>query len=542
MTQDALSIPDALPDDVETLQRYVRELIEHLRKAQNRSQALEDKLDALLRRLYGPKSEKFNPNQPTLVDGLPGATGGASPVSPEPTPVEAPAAAGPAKPAKKGHGRRGFPEGLRRETVTHDLPEAAKTCPCCSEVRVKIGEEVSEKLDAAPASIFVVRHVRLKYGCPKCLKTKAETVHLETEAAPPAIAIAPPAPHIVDKCSAEPGLLAQIIVNKFTDHLPLARQETILARQGIRLSRQTMCDWLAACAEALVPIHSWMLARALRSKVIHCDETRVPVQDALKVRSGRLWVYLGDRDHPFTVYDYRTTKARAGPAEILKEYKGYLHADAANVFDGLYTPGGIVEVGCWAHARRHVYAALASDAALATQALARIGGLYSVEHKIAESLESQGLAGTTADDYRLSVRRRESAPQLQSLKQWIDGAMPGLLPKSPIRQGFAYIQRHWDALNRYANEGFLAIDNNAAERGFRPIGIGRRNWLFAGSDAGGRTAAILYSITQTCRDHKIDPWNYLKATLTKLPVTPSDRIAALAPPVAIPGCSSTAAA
>ena len=211
------------------------------------------------------------------------------------------------------------------------------------------------------------------------------------------------------------------------------------------------------------------------------------------------------------------------------------------MFDGLYTPGGIVEVGCWAHARRHVHAALASDAALATQALTRIGGLYLVERKVAEGLQTQGPTGDAADAVRLEMRQRESVPQLQSLKLWIDEVTPGLLPKSPIRQGFAYIQRHWDALIRYANVGYLAIDNNAAERGFRPIGIGRRNWLFAGSDAGGRTAAVLYSLTQTCRDHKIDPGKYLKETLTSLPVTPSDRIADLAPPVAVPGNSPTAA-
>lgn len=528
MTQDALSIPDPLPDDVETLQRFVRDLIEYLKKSQSRCQAVTDKLDQLLRRLYGPKSEKLNPNQPTLVDGLPCVNDADTPVIVEATPMPTPVVAEPAKPAKKGHGRRAFPAGLRRETVVHDLPEAEKLCPCCSKMRAKIGEEVTEKLDSVPATHFVVRHVRWKYGCLQCLKTKADTVD-QVDDTPGVIAIAPPAPHVIPKCSAEPGLLAQIIVNKFTDHLPLARQEAIFARQGIHLSRQTMCDWLAACAEAFTPIYALMLARVLQSKVIHCDETRVPVQDAVKVRSGRLWVYLGDRDHPFTVYDYRTTKARAGPAEILKTYKGYLHADAANVFDGLYTPGDIVEVGCWAHARRHVHAALASDAALATQALTRIGGLYLVERKIAESLQSQGLAGVAADAVRYQIRQRESVPQLASLKQWLDEVTPGLLPKSPIRLGFAYMQRHWEALDRYTSVGYLAIDNNAAERGFRPIGIGRRNWLFAGSDAGGRTAAVLYSLTQTCREHKLDPWKYLKETLTKLPTTPKDQIASLLP-------------
>lgn len=519
--------PDALPDDVETLHRLIRDLLTHLQKEQHARQAVEHRLDQLLRRLYGPKSEAFRPDQLTLfAEAGPCVNDVETPVEPEPAVVETPLES---KPAKTGHGRRELPKGLRRETVVHDVADAEKLCPCCGEPRTKIGEEVTEKLDSVPASLFVVRHVRIKYGCPACLKTKAETVQVETPATPPVIVTAPLPPSVIEKCAAEPGLLAQVIVNKYMDHLPLARQEAIFARQGISLSRKTMCDWMAACAQALTPIYTVMLSRVLLSRVIHCDETRVPVQDVGQVRSGRLWVYLGDRNHPFTVYDYRTTKARAGPAEILKNYRGYLHADAANVFDGLYKPGDIVEVGCWAHARRHVHAALTSDAALAAQALTRIAGLYRVEHAVTAEIERQTLSGDAADALRLEHRQRESRPQLEALKEWIDEVQPQTLPKSPIHQGFAYILRHWEALNRYTTEGFLAIDNNCAERGFRPIGIGRRNWLFAGSDAGGRTAAVLFSLTQTCREHGLDPWRYLKDTLTKLPTTPPDQIATLTP-------------
>jgi len=524
--QDAPVNADHLPDDVETLHRYIRDLIEHLKKEQHRSQALEHKLDQLLRRLYGPKSEAFNPSQLTLFDGQPCVNDADTPSEPEPVVVETPLEI---KPAKKGHGRRELPKGLRRETVVHEIAEAERACPCCGETRATIGEEVTEKLDIVPASLFVVRHVRIKYGCQKCLKAKAETVHVEAPATPSLIVAASLPPSVIEKCSAEPGLLAKVIVDKYMDHIPLARQESIFARQGIALSRKTMCDWMAACAEALTPIYTHMLTRVLRSRVIHCDETRVPVQDIGQTRSGRLWVYLGDRNHPFTVYDYRTTKARAGPAEILRNYRGYLHADAANVFDGLYTPGVIVEVGCWAHARRHVHAALTSDPALAAQALTRIAGLYRVEHAAATEIERQSLTGAAADTLRLEHRHRDSRPQLDSLRAWIESVQPQTLPKSPIHQGFAYIQRHWQALVRYTTEGFLAIDNNSAERGFRPIGIGRRNWLFAGSDAGGHTAAVLFSLTQTCREHGLDPWRYLKETLTKLPATPPDQIASLTP-------------
>jgi transposase len=346
---------------------------------------------------------------------------------------------------------------------------------------------------------------------------------------PSVITTAPLPPSVIDRCSAEPGLLAKVIVDKFCDHLPLARQEGIYARQGVHLSRKTMCDWLAACADACMPLYRLMLGRVLKSRVIHCDETRVPVQDAVQVRSGRLWIYLGDRHHPFLVYDYRPNKARAGPAEILKDYRGYLHADAANVFDGLYTPGAIVEVGCWAHARRHVYAALESDVRHAAEGLTRIGSLYDVERMIKKELETQGLTGDAADAFTLALRREKSVPMLAAMQAWLEQLQPTLLPKSPMGQACNYILRHWAALNRFTTEGYLAIDNNVAERGFRPVGIGRRNWLFAGSDNGGRTAAVLYTLVQSCRSLGVEPWGYLKSTLERLPSTHEEHLEQLLP-------------
>lgn len=294
---------------------------------------------------------------------------------------------------------------------------------------------------------------------------------------------------------------------------------------------------MAMCAEALKPIYTLMLNGVLKSRVIQCDETRVPVQDIGQTRSGRLWVYIGDRNHPYTVYDYRTTKARAGPEEILKEYKGFLQADAANVYDQIYHPGHIVEVGCWAHAIRHVREADASDIVLSSQAQARIRELYRVERDIKNELEKQGLTSDSLtseqrlgmDAFTREQRQLHSLPILKSLKEWIESMLPKTLPKSPIHGAFQYFLRHWTALNRYTTEGFLNIDNNAAERGFRPIGIGRRNWLFAGSDAGGQTAAILFTITQTCKTFGLNPWVYLKETFEKLPVTPKDQIVSLLP-------------
>jgi transposase len=532
--QDASVHRDTLPHDVPTLQSLVVDLFKQIQSQQKRIEQFQAALDHLLRRRIIDTS---NPLVPSLFGDPPSD---AAPAKPEVTSATSTDASKPAESTnvrkKKGHGRNAFPENLERQQVIHELADVEKACPCCGETRVKIGEEVSEKLNLVPATLFVVEHVRVKYGCPRCSKTKAENVDQETNE-PSVITTAPMPPSIIEKGLAEPGLLAHIIVNKYTDHLPLARQEMIFKRQGIRLSRKTMCDWMARCAEALRPIYDFMLKEVLKSKVIQCDETRVPVQDKIKVRSGRLWVYLGDRDHPYTVYDYRPTKARAGPEAILKTYQGYLQADAANVYDQIYDRQAIVEVGCWAHAIRHVREAESSDIALSSQAQSRIRELYRVERDIKAELEKQGLSGDslTAEQGRLAEtltrdqRQSQSVPILASLKEWIETAKKTTLPKSPIHLAFNYIQNHWPALNRYVSEGFLNIDNNAAERGFRPIGIGRRNWLFAGSDAGGQTAATLFTLTQTCRTLDLNPWHYLKETFEKLPVTPSQHIANLLP-------------
>jgi transposase len=527
--QDATIDSGALPLDVESLHRMIRELLERNRKIQNHLDGLQQQLELLLKRLYGPKSEKFNPLQLSLFEKInpPESTPDADSV-PEPVPTPAPKALK-NKAQKKGHGRREFPANLERKTTTHDLSEADLACPCCSSIRTRIGEEVSERLNFVPASLFVVRHVRIKYGCSKCLGNKAENVHMEQPETAPLIITAPPPASIIEKGLAEPGLLAHVIVSKYVDHLPLHRLEGIFKRQGVIISRSTMCDWMAACAKALTPIYDDMLSQVLKSKVIHCDETPVKVQAPGKTKTSRLWVYLGDPDYPYTIYDYRTTKARAGPEEILKGYKGFLHADAANVYDGLYLSGDIIEVACWAHARRYFHEALPNDAAFAAQALARIGGLYEVERQAKAKIEEQNLIGDAADDIRLTLRREKSKAQLAALKEWIDATQPKTLPKSQIGKAFAYVQRHWQALMRYTERGFLNIDNNAAERGFRPIALGRKNWLFVGSDNGGTTAAVLYSIVQTCREHDVEPWQYLKDVFTQLPGTNPDNIANLTP-------------
>jgi hypothetical protein len=276
-----------------------------------------------------------------------------------------------------------------------------------------------------------------------------------------------------------------------------------------------------------------MLSRVLESRVVQTDETRVPVQEdgQAKTKSGRLWVYFGDHEHPFIVYDYRPDKSRDGPADILKDFTGFLQADAANVFDGIYLPGAITEAGCWAHSRRYFHEARDSDAARSAEAIARIGAFYAVEKEAAEQIERDKLDGVAADALRLRLRQEKTLPKLAEFATWLEEQARLVLPKSPMGQAIAYTQRHWQALVRFTEHGFLNIDNNAAERALRAVAIGRKNWLFAGSDQGGQTAAVLYTMTQTCKRHGIDPFAYLQDVLTRLPAHPADRLGELVPPV-----------
>jgi transposase len=489
MTLDALP----LPDDLATCQRMIRELLASLHDARNDNEQLRHRLDLLLRRIYGPRAERFDPNQPLLFTELP-----AAPAPPPPA-----AASAPDQPASRsrGHGRQRLPGNLPRRRIVHDIVPAERVCPGCGQQRTPIGEEVSEQLDYQPASLFIVEHARCKYACPHC----QEHVIVADKPAQP-----------IDKGLPGPGLLAHVAVSKYLDHLPLHRLERIFSRQGIDLSRSTLCDWMAAAARLLLPLAEMLRVRVLQSRVIHTDDTPVPVLEDRRgsTRQARLWVYLGDRDHPYTVYDYTPTHARDGPVQFLGEYHGYLQADAFAGYDGIYATGRVEEVACWAHARRKFYDARSSDVERSHAALAWIRRLYDVEDQ----------AKSLTDAERCALRQAEAVPLLTAICQWLTEQRQAVLPKSPMGQAISYALSNWQALCRYTETGFLAIDNNAAERALRGIAIGRKNWLFCGSDNGGRTAAILASVLASCQRQKLDPFVYLRDVLTRLPEQPADRL------------------
>lgn len=488
---------EPLPDAPLTLQALVRELLDVLVSVRRDNAALQARLDQLLRRLYGPKSEKRGDAPPADV--------GASDNTLSPTPTPAPDAG--TRPTKGCHGRKRLPRELPRQRIEHDLNDAEKLCPCGRATRVRIGEEVTERLDYTPASVFLVEHVRPKYVCRSC--------HAQ-------LAVAPVPPEPLPKSIAAPGLLAQVITAKFADHLPLHRLERTLARHGVELSRATMCDWLAGCACVLRPIYELMCKRVRASKVIHTDDTPVPVLDRKldHTRTGRIWVYLGDADNPYIVYDATPSRSRDGPPTFLKEYTGYVQADAFGGYDGPYATGA-TEVACGAHARRKFVESEPSDSRLSLEMLALTRRLYDVERQAKErALDS---------DKRLSLRREKSTPVLASIREWLDARRVNVLPKSPLGAAITYATNPWAALCVYVTDGDLAIDNNAAERALRGIAVGRKNWLHWGSDAGGKTAAVLTSFTATCERHGIDPWVYLADVLTRLPSRPADRVAELLP-------------
>jgi len=516
MSTDASLLPDpaTLPDDPVVLKQLVLQLFEELQKANGRVQQIEHHMDLLLRRLYGRSSEKLDPRQGLLFEVCQDETN--SPEEPSARAVEDSSSNG-SRSNRHRHGRGRIPETFERQDQIHDLSEAEKETLGGAENLVPIGEAISEQYEWKPSTLFVIRHVQKKYARREQLLESGEAPHEKN------VITARKPPQGIPGCLAAPGLLAQVIVSKYGDHLPLYRLERIFQRQGARFSRQTTDGWVLRCADLLAPLHELMKQVVLASHVIHTDDTPVKIRDAQKKlkHTGRFWDYVGDAGHPLTVFEYTATRQRDGPAEFLKDYRGYLQADAFGGYDGIFlqSGGSIIEVGCWAHARRKFFDNRGTDPSRAQIALAWIGKLYAVEKELRQhaagdwkELEWEERAQRIA-----AVRQQRSRPLLEQFHCWLEAECPKPLPKSPIRQAMEYTLSNWTALCRYTESGILAIDNNAAENALRGICLGRRNWLFCGSDRGGRAAAIHFSLIASCARHGHDPWAYLRDLLTRLP-------------------------
>lgn len=393
----------------------------------------------------------------------------------------------------------------------HDLPEDQKPCPCCGKLREKIGSEASWQIEYIPGRFERIEHLRHKYACRHC----------EGNALNPQIELADKPRQPIEKGLAAPGLLAYVITSKYSDYLPLYRLEAIFERNGFEIDRATLSIWCRDVANTLRPLHDLMVQRVLSSHVISTDDTVMPMlaPGSGKTKQGRMWVYLGDEDHPYNLFDFTLSRSRDGPATFLKGYKQTLLADGYGGYDGVVTSNDITRAGCWAHARRKFVDAEKSSPAIATEAVKRIRQLYAIESEAKEMSCAE----------RLCLRQARSQGILQTFKHQLFAWKDQLLPKHPMAEAVNYALNQWDALSVFVSDGAVPIDNNASEREMKRIVLNRKNSLFVGNARGGETAAILASFTSTCRRHEIDPQHYLTQLLTNLPDTPISQLQAWLP-------------
>jgi transposase len=531
-----------LPADTAALVRLVTEqraLIESLRREKDEVARLlteqiakfKSQVEWLTRQLFGRKSEKFDPHQQWFDALTIQAVETNAPAVPAPA-VETTVAAHTRKSAP--HGRGELPAHLPREIVIIDVPEAEKVLPDGTP-RPVIGHEVSETVAYEPGRVYVKQTQRPKYGSP---------VGAEEHG----VVIAPVPERLVPRCLADESLLAHLVVSKFADHLPLHRMETVMGRSGVTLTRQTMCDWTVACGLGVQPLVDGIAAEMFANGLVHNDDTPVDMQDynsdkprGQRTRETRLWVTtVSPREGPWTVFDFTTGRSAEGPLRFFKDFSGRIVCDAYTVYDVLDdTYDRITLTGCWAHVRRYFLRAHESGhPAEGAEFLALIRELYAVERDLPTDTELPPDAIPEVRDqmrrkdnaHRAAVRGELAMPVLARLRKRMDELLPGVPPDSKLAKALKYADGIWSRLTEYVQDGRLPIDNNPAEQMIRPIAVGRNNWLFFGSERGGKAAANLMSLIATCKRAKVEPFAYLCDVFRRLPMakTPA-QIRALLP-------------
>jgi transposase len=502
-------MPEAadLPNDVEALKGIVLQHSAALAAAEARLIAQKLELEKLrfeiacLKRMrYGRSSEQLDAKLSQMQLTLEDLEASLAERPPEMVP---PPKDPPAKPV-----RRALPAHLPREDVVHETP---CTCPDCGGTLRRLGEDVSEMIEYVPGRYQVIRHVRPKLSCAGCQKI--------VQAAAPSRPIA--------RGLAGPSFLAHVLVSKYADHLPLYRQSQIYAREGLDLDRSTLADWVGGASALLEPLVASLGRYVMGAKKLHGDDTPVPVLCPGRgtTKQGRLWTYVRD-DRPAAstepaavLFRYSPDRKGERPQAHLASFTGVLQADAYAGFDRLYGER-IQEAACWAHVRRKFYDIHVAHASpIAAEALDRIGRLYGIEAEI---------RGRPPDE-RAAVRKSRAGPELEALHGWLQMTLTKLSKKSELALAIRYALSRWTALTRYRDDGRLEIDNNAAERSLRPVALGRKNWLFAGSDDGGERAAAIYSLLGSAKLNDLDPEGYLRYVLERIADHPINRIADLLP-------------
>ena len=512
--------PDQLPDDPQALKQIIAAMAQDAIAAQAEIAKLRFQLARYRRAEFGRSSEKLAHEAEQLELAIEALEADQAELLATASPSVATVIEGAVEAQKPA--RRPLPEQLPREDVLHAAP---CTCPTCGGRLRRIGEDITETLDYVPGRFKVIRHIREKLSCRSCDNV-----------------IAAPAPdHAIARGRAGAGLLAHIVVSKYDDHLPLYRQAEIFARQGINLETSTLSGWVGATSAALAPLIDALAADVMASDTLHVDDTPVPVlaPGTGKTKTGRLWTYVRD-ERPFAgtrppaaLFFYSPDRKGEHPQAHLKEFRGTIHADGYAGFNELFASDRIFEAACWAHVRRKFFDVYtANGSPIAKEALERIGRLYQVEKEI----------NGRVPDHRRRERQKRSKPIAAALAAWADEIRRNLSRKSELAAAFRYMRARWTALMRCFDDGRLALDNNPAERALRCIAIGRKNYLFAGSDAGGRRAAAMYSLIESAKLNGVNPQHYLADVLTRIADHPARRIDELLPSNWQPANTTRAAA
>ena len=484
----------------------VRLLLQENKKLRRQNEYLTQQIDDIRRMLYGRKSEKINPDQLQLfLDGIRDSVIPAIVHPDDDTPdfEELPAQI---KKKRGPHpGRAPLPDHLEREEI-HLHPDDLD-CPCCGNKMKPAGEEISEELGIVPARFFVRRTIRHKYACRTCEDA----------------VVRPPLPAAaIDKSMAGSDVLAAIIVSKYADHLPLYRQQKIYRREGMELKRATMCDWVGKCSFLLKPIVEQMRAEMLVCRHVQSDDTGVKyLEPPGPAKSGYLWAYVDTQEN--VVYDFTTGRSRDGPTSFLCGFQGILQVDGYAGYNEVLATEGIDHAACWAHVRRKFENALKTDPAEAATVMQKIQSLYAVEREIRQ------MDPRPASDEIVAIRTRDSLLVIVELRELLLQYREDALPKGRLGRAIDYAFGQWQWLSTYIHDGLVAIDNNSCERAMRRVAVGRKNWLFAGSDQGGRNAAIIYSLIETCARCGINPHQYLTDVLVRVGTHPQSRVAELTP-------------